>query len=78
MSRKRPLSEGSYQHLDGAVVACLQGRRDIDTSVQTILGSHPPDQIKAILLNEGERYRRVNHARFADLVGQLRLRGVLW
>ncbi len=71
-------SEGSYQHLDAVVIAFLQGRQDVGPSVQAILGSHPPDQIKAVLLDEGERYRRFNRGRFTDLVEELRLRGVLW
>lgn len=69
---------GSYQHLDTVVVACLQGRRELEPAVRDILGSHGPDQIKAVLLDEGERYRRFNRARFTDLVEQLRSRGVLW
>ncbi len=78
MSQRRPQVEGSYQHLDAVVVACLQGRQDVEPSVRAIVSSHRPEQIKAVLLNEGERYRRVNHARFKDLVERLRLRGVLW
>lgn len=78
MSRRRAPTEGSYQHLDAVVVACLQGRRDVGSSVRTIVGSHPPGQIKAVLLYEGERYRRFNRARFSSLVEQLRQRGVLW
>ena len=76
--RKRAPLEDSYQHLDAAVVACLQGRRAVDASVDAILGSHGREQIQAVLLGEGERYRRFNHAKFGELVEQLRLRGVLW
>ncbi len=78
MSQKRAPGEGSYQHLDAAVVACLQGRAEVEPSVKAILGSHGPDQIKAVFLDEGERYRRFNRARFTELVESLRLRGVLW
>jgi hypothetical protein len=70
--------EGSYQHLNGIVVACLQGREDVESSVRAILESHAPEQVKTVLFNEGERYRRFNRARFQDLVEQLRARGVLW
>lgn len=78
MSQRREPSEGSFQHLDSVVVAFLQGRRSVDPSVKAILGSHGPDQIKAVFLGEGERYRRFNRMRFAALVEELRLRGVLW
>ncbi len=78
MSQHRAPSEGSYQHLDAAVVAFLQGRRSVEMSVKAILGSHAPEQIKAVFLGEGERYRRFNRMRFASLVEELRLRGVLW
>lgn len=77
MPKRTPL-DGSYQHLDAAVVACLQGRQDLETSVAAILGSHGREQIQAVLLGEGERYRRFNRARFTDLVEELRGRGVLW
>ncbi len=77
MRKHTPLDD-SYQHLDTAVVAYLQGRRDVDASVAAILDSHGRDQIQAVLLGEGERYRRFNHARFGELVEQLRMRGVLW
>ncbi len=75
---KRPRLDDSYQHLDAAVVACLQGRAGLDVSVAAILGSHGREQIQAVLLGEGERYRRFNRARFTDLVEELRGRGVLW
>lgn len=78
MARQRPPAEGSYRHLDHVVVAFLQGRQDAVTSVRAILDSHRPEQVKAVLFNEGERYRRFNRARFRDLVEELRLRGVLW
>ncbi len=78
MSQHRSPSEGSYQHLDAVVIAFLQGRQAVEPSVKAILGSHGPDQIKAVLLGEGERYRRFNRMRFASLVEELRLRGVLW
>jgi hypothetical protein len=42
------------------------------------LESHRPEQVKTVLFNEGERYRRFNRERFRDLVERLRLRGVLW
>ena len=70
--------EGSYQHLNGIVIAFLQGRQDVETSVRAIVDSHSLDQVKAVLFNEGERYRRFNRARFRDLVERLRTRGVLW
>ncbi len=76
--QKRTPSEGSYQHLDAVVIACLQGRRDVDSAVAAILASHRREQVQAIFLGEGERYRRFNRARFTDLVEQLRHRGVLW
>lgn len=78
MSRRRIPFEGSYQHLDSVVVDFLQGRRDVESSVRAILGSHAPDQIKAAFLDGGERYRRFNRGRFTRLVEELRLRGVLW
>lgn len=78
MTRRRPPQEGSYRHLDAVVVACLQGRRDVEASVRTILESHAPDQIQAVLLDEGERYRRFNRAKFRELVDRLRRHGVLW
>ncbi len=77
MPKRVPLDD-SYQHLDATVVACLQGRRGIEAAVSTILGSHGREQIQAVLLGEGERYRRFNHAKFGELVEELRLRGVLW
>jgi hypothetical protein len=70
--------EGSYRHLNELVVAFLQGRQGAEISIRAILESHRPEQIKAVLLNEGERYRRFNRARFQDLVERLRMRGVLW
>ena len=78
MSRARTPSEGSYQHLDAVVIACLRGRQGIEPSVRALLGSHGADQIKTVLLYEGERYRRFNRARFSDLVDALRRQGVLW
>ncbi len=78
MSRKRPQVEGSYQRLDAKVVACLQGRADVEPSVRAILDAHAAEQIKAVLLDQGERYRRFNRARFTDLVERLRQHGVLW
>lgn len=78
LTRPRPALDGSYQQLNYVVVAFLQGRLDTETSVQVIMESHSPKQVKAVLFNEGERYRRFNHARFRELVEQLRLRGVLW
>jgi hypothetical protein len=78
MARQTAPLEGSYRHLNEVVVAFLQGRQDAETSIRAILDSHSPDQVKAVLFNEGERYRRFNHARFRELVEKLRLRGVLW
>jgi hypothetical protein len=78
VTQQRVQLEGSYQHLNGVVVACLQGREDVESSVRTILESHRPEQVKTVLFNEGERYRRFNRERFRDLVERLRLRGVLW
>lgn len=78
MTRHRAPLEGSYQHLNGIVVSFLQGRQDAEASVRAILDSHSPEQVQAVLLNEGERYRRFNRAKFRDLVEQLRLRGVFW
>ena len=72
------IPDGSYRHLDRVVVACLQGRKGPESTIQAILGTHSPVQIKAVLLYEGERYRRFNRTRFSELVEQLRLRGVLW
>lgn len=71
-------AEGSYQHLDAVVVAFLQGRQDVESSVRAILDAHGPLQVKAVLLDEGERYRRFNRGRFTDLVERLRQRGILW
>lgn len=78
MPRKEAPAEGSYQHLDRMVIALLQGRVSEDIGVQTILDTHGREQIRAVLFNEGERYRRFNHEKFRDLVEQLRLRGILW
>lgn len=75
---KRTTLDGSYQHLDSTVVACLQGRAELGACVASILGSHGKEQIQAVLLGEGERYRRFNHTRFGELVEELRSRGVLW
>lgn len=78
VTRPKAPIDGSYQQLNTIVVAFLQGRRDTEAAVRAILDSHRPEQIKAVLFNEGERYRRFNHARFRRLVEELRLRGVLW
>ncbi len=78
MTRQTAPLEGSYRHLNEIVVAFLQGREDVETCVRAILGSHSPDQVKAVLFNEGERYRRFNHRKFRDLVERLRMRGALW
>ncbi len=78
MSQRRAPAEGSYQHLDAVVVAFLQGRQGVGPSVRTILDSHASEQIKAVFLDQGERYRRFNRRRFTDLVEELRQRGVLW
>lgn len=78
MTRRREPPEGSYRQLDRIVVAYLHGRQDVPASVRAILDSHPPQQVRAVLLNEGERYRRFNLARFRELVEELRMRGVLW
>lgn len=78
MARKSTPSDESYQHLNRIVVAFLRGRQDAEASVRMIPDSHSPGQVKAVLFNEGERYRRFNRAKFTDLVEQLRLKGVLW
>jgi hypothetical protein len=78
MTRPRAPLEGSYRHLDQVVVAFLHGRQDAETSVRVILDSHNAEQVRAVLFNEGERYRRFNRARFRILVEQLRRRGILW
>ncbi len=78
MTRPRAPLDGSYQQLNAIVVAFLQGRRETEACVRAILDSHRPEQIKAVLFNEGERYRRFNHERFRRLVEELRHRGVLW
>ncbi|HYM40384.1 MAG TPA: hypothetical protein VEY12_09655 [Thermoplasmata archaeon] len=78
MSRKRATADGSYQHLNEVVVAALQGRQDMESATEGILASHSAEQIRAVLYDEGERYRRFSHERFRDLVERLRMRGVLW
>lgn len=78
MTKQRVPLDGSYQQLDRIVVAFMQGRQGADVSVRAILASHGVEQIQAVLLNEGARYRRFNRARFRELVERLRLRGVLW
>lgn len=78
MAPRREPFDGSYRHLDRIVIACLQGRQDTADSVEAIVDSHSPTQVKAVLLSEGERYRRFNHTRFSDLVEELRQRGILW
>lgn len=78
VTQHRAPIEGSYGHLNAIVVAFLQGRVELSSSIRTILASHSPEQVKAVLLNEGERYRRFNRARFRELVEALRLRGALW
>ena len=78
VSREQTAAEGSYQHLNRVVVAFLQGRKDLESAVRAILDAHSREQIRAVLLNEVERYRRFNGQRFRDLVERLRLRGMLW
>lgn len=78
MTRKRAPLDGSYQHLNEAVVAALQGREDLESATRLILATHSPEQIRAVLYDEGERYRRFSHERFHDLVERLRMHGVLW
>lgn len=78
MSRKTSSPDGSYQHLNEVIVAFLQGRQDTASAVRAILDTHGREQTRAVLYNEGERYRRFNRERFRDLVERLRVRGVLW
>lgn len=78
MTRKAAPPEWSYQHLDRDVIAFLRGRKDIESALRAILDSHSREQIRAVLFNEGERYRRFNHQKFRELVERLRLRGILW
>lgn len=78
MARKRAPLDGSYQHLNEVVVAALQGREDLESATKAIVATHSPEQIRAILYDEGERYRRFSHERFHELVERLRMRGVLW
>jgi hypothetical protein len=78
MTRKRAPLEGSYQHLNEVIIAALQGRADTRSAATAIVATHCPEQIKAVLFNEGERYRRFNRAKFRDLVELLRLLGILW
>jgi len=78
VTRKRAALDGSYQHLDKVVIAALQGREDVESAATAIVATHSPEQIKAVLYDEGERYRRFSHERFRDLVERLRMRGVLW
>jgi len=77
MTRKRQPDSGSYQHLDAVVVANLQGRTNQDSAAPNILDAHGRDRIRAVLFNEGERYRRFNRQRSRDLVEELRLHGIL-
>jgi hypothetical protein len=67
--------EGSYRHLNAIVVAFLQWRQYAETSVRGTLDSRSAEQVKAVLFNEGERYRRFNHERFRDLLERLRMEG---
>ncbi len=78
MTRKRVPAEWSYQHLDRVVVAYLQGRKDLESAFHDILDTHGREQIRAVLYNEGDRYRRFNHERFRDIVERLRQHGILW
>jgi hypothetical protein len=78
MTRKRAPLDGSYQHLNAVVTAALQGREDLESAASAILATHSPEQIKAVLYGEGEKYRRFSRERFRDLVERLRNRGVLW
>jgi hypothetical protein len=75
MTRKRAPPDGSYQHLNEIVIASLQGREDMETATEAIVATHSPEQIRAVLFNEGERYRRFNHERFRDLLERLRMEG---
>lgn len=78
MSRKRAPLVGSYQHLNAVVIAALQGREDMESATNTIVATHSPEQIKAVLYGEGEKYRRFSRERFRELAERLRMRGVLW
>lgn len=78
MTRKRAPLDGSYQHLNELVVAALQRREDLDSAARAILATHSAEQIRAVLHDEGERYRRFSHERFHALVERLRMHGVLW
>ena len=78
MTRKRQSDSGSYQRLNAVVVAYLQGRTDRDSAARIILDTHSPEQVRAVLYTEGERYRRFNRERFRELVERLRLHGILW
>ena len=77
MNRRMPRPEDvSRHHIDATVISFLQGERDTDWTEVSLVTLHPREEIRLVLRENADRYRRVNEPRFLELVGRLRSQGV--
>jgi len=77
MNRRMPRPEDvSRYHIDATVVGFLQGDRDADWTEVSLVTLHPREEIRLVLKENADRYRRLDQARFLELLGRLRSQGV--
>ena len=77
MKRGMPRPEDvSRDHIDATVIGFLQGERDADWTEVSLVTLHPREEIRLVIKENADRYRRLNEARFLELLGRLRSQGV--
>ena len=77
MTRGMPRPEDvSRDHIDATVIGFLQGERDADWTEVSLVTLHPREEIRLVIKENADRYRRLNEARFLELLGRLRSQGV--
>ena len=77
MTRRMPRPEDvSRDHIDATVIGFLQGERDADWTEVSLVTLHPREEIRLVIKENADRYRRLNEARFLELLGRLRSQGV--
>ena len=77
MNRRMPRPEDvSRQHIDSTVISFLQGERDADWTEVSLVTLHPREEIRLVIKENADRYRRLDQPRFLELLGRLRSQGV--
>jgi len=62
----------SRDHIDATVIGFLQGERDADWTEVSLVTLHSREEIRLVLKENADRYRRLDEARFLELLGRLR------